>query len=398
MRKLIVVLGALLLLGGIAGSAVQGVIDIWADDTRSPIWEELRQEVEAQFLVAVKVTDWGKPEPLDENFKSAAPSGEGPDILVTIHDRIGTLLASGLLEPLEISDELRAQFNPGALAAFSSAGKLYAIPYAQEAIVVYYNKDLLPTPPATFEELLAAGKALMDEGKAQYAISWSVNQFFFSFWTLSTNGGFVFENTPEGLNGCSMGLDSEGAIQGGQFLRSLVEQGLMPAEGIGYGEALSLFKEGKVPFHINGPWEAAGLRDAGMNFGAFHIPSINGAQPLPFLGVQGFSVSAFSDDKTTAKAILTDYFATLDVQKTFFLKNPRIPVFLPLLDDPDVKADEVVAVVGSAPGTPMPNIPEMGNVWGAMDNAFNLIASGQESADSALHNAVATIKAANNCP
>lgn len=395
MKKLIVVAVALLALGSFWAAADSGVLEIWADETRAPIWSSLADDIETQFGLPVEVTDFGKPEPLDDAFKSGAASGEGPDILLGIHDRIGTLISSGLLEPINISSALREQFNPGALAAFTSGGNLYGIPYATEAIVMYRNTDLVADEPASFEDMLATCDALGDA--IEFCVTWSINQFFFSLPFLTANGGFVFNDGPDGLEGCNMGLDNEGAIAGAEFMRQLVVDGHTPAQGIGYGEAISLFKEGRAAFHINGPWELAGFRNDGFNFAVQHIPSFGGAQPLPFLGVQGFMISAFSDNKTLAAAVLTDYFATLDVQRDFFLQDQRTPVFLPLLEDPAVAEDEALVVVGSAPGVPTPNIPEMGNVWGAMDNALTLIVSGQESAESALANAVATIKAANNC-
>ncbi len=395
MKKLFILAFALLAVGSFWAAADPGVLEIWGDENRAPIWESLADTVETEFGLPVEVTDFGKPEPLDDAFKSGAASGEGPDILLGIHDRIGTLIASGLLEPIVISDELRAQFNPGALSAFTSGGNLYGIPNATEAIVMFRNTDLVPDAPASFEEMLEICDGMGDA--IDFCVTWSINQFFFSIPFLTANGGFVFNDGPDGLEGCNMGLDNAGAIAGAEFMRQLVVDGYTPAEGIGYGESISLFKEGRAPFYISGPWEFAGFRNDEFNFEVQHIPSFGGAAPLPFLGVQGFMVSAFSDNKTLAASVLTDYFATLEVQREFFLQDQRIPVFLPLLEDPAVASDAALAVVGSAAGVPTPNIPEMGNVWGAMDNALTLIVSGQESAESALTNAVETIKAANSC-
>lgn len=388
------------LMGGLIGSAEAGVLEIWADDTRSPILEELVPQIQSTFGVPVEITDFGKPEPLREQFSTAAPTGAGPDVLVLIHDQIGSLVQSGLLEPLVLSDSLRAQFTGSALDAFSSGGNLYAIPYATEALVLFYNTDLVPEPPSTFEELLATGAALQASGDVDYAITWNVNSWFFSIFSLLTPGGFIYGSDEGTLNPCNLGLNNAAALEGATWLRGLVQDGLMPAEGVDYGFALSAFKEGRTPFHINGPWEIGGFRDlANFNFATVAIPSINGLPARPFLGVQGFGLSAFSDDKTLGSAFLTDFFALETTQAFFFQRNPRVPAFTPLANDPLFTSDpDLRAVVDSSVNAvPMPNIPEISAMWSPGDNAITLIATSDEPIQDILDNLVETIMASNEC-
>ena len=42
---------------------------------------------------------------ISDQFQIAAPAGEGPDIIVGAHDRAGTLVASGLLAPIDLGDK-----------------------------------------------------------------------------------------------------------------------------------------------------------------------------------------------------------------------------------------------------------------------------------------------------
>jgi len=41
----------------------------------------------------------------------------------------------------------------------------------------------------------------------------------------------------------------------------------------------------------------------------------------------------------------------------------------------------------------MPNVPQMGFVWGAMDDALNLIVNGKATPEEAMKNAVERIRA-----
>jgi len=43
-------------------------------------------------------------------------------------------------------------------------------------------------------------------------------------------------------------------------------------------------------------------------------------------------------------------------------------------------------------GTPMPNVPEMASVWGAMGDALGLIINGQDTVENAFNSAVEKIK------
>ena len=76
-----------------------------------------------------------------------------------------------------------------------------------------------------------------------------------------------------------------------------------------------------------------------------------------------------------------------------YLADPRLPSRKDVLElvknDPDV----VAFTRSAANGIPMPNVPEMAPVWGAMGDALNLIINGKASVEEALNNAVEKIKA-----
>ena len=48
-------------------------------------------------------------------------------------------------------------------------GQLYGVPYASENLGFFYNTDLVPEPPTTWDEVLEIGRTLKAEGKVEYA-------------------------------------------------------------------------------------------------------------------------------------------------------------------------------------------------------------------------------------
>jgi hypothetical protein len=112
---------------------------------------------------------------------------------------------------------------------------------------------------------------------------------------------------------------------------------------------------------------------------------------IPFLGVQGFFVSAFSENQLLAQAFLTEYVATEAVMQELYetgLRPSSLKSVLATTDDPDLKA---MGEAG-ADAMPMPNIPEMGSVWSAADNGITLAATGEQTPEDAMTDAANQVR------
>ena len=128
-------------------------IRIWADDTRSAILSELADDFLEAYNVEVIVEEVSG---INEQFPIAAPAGEGPDITIVPHDQAGAMVASGLLAPLDLGAKAD-NFVAGTLAAATYDGVLYGMPYATENLGFFYNTDLVPEPPTTWDEVFDHG-------------------------------------------------------------------------------------------------------------------------------------------------------------------------------------------------------------------------------------------------
>jgi len=220
---------------------------------------------------------------IKSKFLTAAPAGEGPDIIVGAHDWTGELVVNGLLEPINLPE--KDKYFPSPLQGFTYNGKLYGIPYAFDGEALIYNKDYVSTPPKTFDELIALAKKIeKDYGGEVRGFTYDFKNFYNSAFALFAYGGYVFGTDKSGkINVKDVGLANAGSIQGMKFLKSLVDQKLLQS-GDNYNTMDGLFKDGLAAMILNGPWAIPGYKQAGINFDVAPIPTLPGDKdPKPFL-------------------------------------------------------------------------------------------------------------------
>jgi maltose-binding protein MalE len=338
--------------------------------------------------VKLVVQDIGVVQDIRSQAIIAIPAGQGPDIYIGVHDWLGALVASGLVAPIDLGDKASA-FVPSTLEAFTyTDGKLYGMPYATENIGLFYNTDLIQTPPATWDELLQMGKDLKTAGKVDYATAISSGPLYNALPVWTSFGGYIFGKTATGAwNPQDVGIDSEGFINGVAWMRKAVEDGLVP-NTLDTSAAEAMFETGKIPFLMTGPWALDSMRKSGVHYAVATSFPDNGA---PFSGVQGFFVNPYSKNVLLAQAFLTEYIATDDMMMKLYKAGNRPSAFktvLDVTDDPDLKAMGQAGIHA----IPMPNIPEMGSVWTAADNGITLAITGQQDTDAAMKDAAQQIR------
>ena len=247
----------------------------------------------------------------------------------------------------------------------------------------------MPTPPATWDELLDIADALTDREQGYYGFLMQMPDPYHTFPLFSATGGYVFGTNEDGtLNPLDVGLNNAGSVRGLEVFDHLIESGLLPV-GTDYNTMTSLFNQGRVGMIISGPWALGDAAAAGIDYGFTRIPTIDGGQPKPFVGAQGFMVSAFSQNKFLAEVFLKEFVVSTDTCLAMFARDPRPPAYKPALDL--LEDDIVVQGVreSGAAGVPMPSIPEMGSVWTAWSDAIELVMNQELEPQEALDLAVA---------
>jgi maltose-binding protein MalE len=355
---------------------------VWADELLSPVVNEIKVDFENEYgigLIVENVTD------RYDQFPVAAAAGEGPDIILLAHDRIGGYYDSGLLATIDLAGR-EDEFASAALDAFTYNGDLVGLPYATENLAFFYNTDLVQEAPATWEDAMAVGQALVDSGDATYALALTGTTYD-SFPIHTAFGGYVFGNDGSGYNPADVGIDSAGMIAAGEFIQSNVEAGLI-SNSTDWDTAHLQFETGEIPFLMAGPWALDRIRASGIPFAVTDFP-MGTQQGEPFLGVQGWSVNALSDNVLLAQTVLTEFFATDAVMQQFTELTNRPSAYI---STPNPDADLVTFGEVAEGALPMPAIPEMGSIWGSWGDAFALIINGEQSPADALGNAGAQIR------
>ncbi len=352
--------------------------------------DTVAERFEDDFEVEVEVLVLNKD--LTSQFKTAAVSGKGPDIFTWAHDVVGELASSGLIEPVNISSGLQKAFIPVALDAFRYKGKIYGYPYDLEAIALIYNKDIMSDVPKSMEELVEFSKKLKRRKPNLYGFLYDIGNFFFSFPFLSANGGYIFKKEKGQTNVFDIGLANDGAIAGGKFIASLVKDEVIP-ESTDRSIAFNLMKKGELAATIDGPWSMTDLKKSGINFRVAPIPTLNGGRPKPFVGTHGFIVRRSSDKKALAKEFIENYLVTKAGIMTLYEIDPRGPSRMDVVKELEGEVHLKQFLDSAASGVPMPNVPQMGAVWGAMSTALRFIINGEKKPRKSLHDAVEQIKA-----
>ena len=343
------------------------VIVVWAEEKVATALDPLVGAYEAAAGVDVEVVvyEFGA---IRTDVQTAGPAGEGPDVFLGAHDWVGELAANGVIQPINLSSVSADLFEVG-INAFSYDSMSYGFPYATEAIAMYYNADLTDGVPASWDDVKAACDAAGTElcvgapGGGGGADAYHNHPF------VASAGGYVFKISG-GFDPNDVGLDNANALVSAEYLDSLVKDGVVASTD--YGGSMSAFQEGRSLFWMTGPWARNDASAVNYNVGL--IPAFGDSPATPFVGVRGAMVSSFSEKKLLAESFILDFFATVEVQEAMYNSDPRLPATKSLFAIVEAADPVAAAFAASASnGIPMPNIPEMGSVWGPFGDALLII-------------------------
>jgi arabinogalactan oligomer/maltooligosaccharide transport system substrate-binding protein len=206
-------------------------------------------------------------------------------------------------------------------------------------------------------------------------------------------GGYVFKYDPAtgAYDPSDVGLDNPGGKAAMKEIDSMVKSGLLRKD-ISYDIMMSLFKTGKSAMFFGGPWTLNDLNSSDVKdkFAVAPIPSMT-QQAQPFVGAQGFMVSAFGKNKDIAKAFLTEFVASDDVMQQLRNDDPRVSAWKSVADkETDVHLKGWNDSI--ATGVPMPSIPQMSAVWDDWTKAINLVFTQGQDPEAAITDAANSIR------
>ncbi len=361
--------------GGSTSSAdASKVLKVSVEATYVPFVESIKEEFEKENGVTLEVTARPMFETLD-GLALEGPSGSAADVFMLAHDRIGPLVVSGQLAPVTLDN--KADYADKAVQAATFEDKTYIAPSSVEALILYYNKDLLPEAPTSFSTLedLAKNPKFDFAGETGKSVAFLTDfiNVYYAYGVIAAPGGYAFGK--DGTDPTDVGLNNAGAIKGLDYIKSwynVFPQGMKDTE-----TAPSIIKDsfnsGKTAAIIDGPWVAKDLSIENLGYAV--IPTLpTGEEVTPFAGVKGWGVSNFSTNKDVANKWV-NYVTNKDNSKKFHEASKEIPANKSVLTEIKASDDLLSGTVAKQfeASEPMPNIPEMSAIWEFKGTIFEIV-------------------------
>jgi arabinogalactan oligomer/maltooligosaccharide transport system substrate-binding protein len=353
-------------------------ISFWEQDSQEgdALIDKLISDFEAANPnIIVKRTNYANVA-LRTQFLTASKANAAPEVIRVPNTFIGLFSQLDTVAPLNqlFDDKSLGQFLPGSLEAAKVGNTLWGIPdnYGGHLMLIY-NKSLIATPPATFDDLITQAKALTTKDVQGFAYSltdplWGVGFYgAFGGWPLDANDKPQFNN--------------QSFIDYLTYVQKLKSGGVVPKD-CDYNCADTLMRSGKAAMIINGDWSLSDYATAlGNNLGVAPVPSINGKPYTELTAGTYFMISKpVLDDPLKKDAVVKfiTFMTSADAQKQWLTQLKRLPSNTATAQDPAITNDPILAgsMAALENGRGTPATPVMQCVWDAWSSNLERIMKG----------------------
>lgn len=240
-------------------------------------------------------------------YRTDVAAGGGPDMFIAPNDYLGDYVRSGLISDItDLAYNKLTDYSLLSIEGMKLDGKLYGIPESFKAVVFWYDKTKITTPPATTDEL----KKMMVAG-TPIGISFGC---YHSWGFYNAFGGKIFD---EDWN--IVADQGTGITNAMTYLNDLYQIAKTNGWPRTDSNSLAPFTEGKLYAIINGNWAMGDYyKKLGEKLGIAPLPSGPGGVAKPLLGVDGYYINPNSQDKEAAIEIalnLTSGKAEIELMK-----------------------------------------------------------------------------------
>lgn len=289
---------------------------------------------------------------LQQKLPAAIATNTAPDFVLFGIENIAPYVSNDSLEDIsdfwETTGVDKTNFLDNVVDLSCVDGKLYGVPMQYNVQYLYWNKDMFEaagldpeTPPATMDELAQFAEKLTDESKRQYGLALPTNVTYMQF--LWANGGDADDpDKNENL------LDSEANVKTLEWLQDLAVNKKVTPMNLTGPDADTMLQAGQIAMYMSGPWQINGLKEAGINFGI--APCVAGSDGAysPAGGCSYMIPKGIDETKKAAVYKFMKYWLTDDTLKEWSQRN-GFPVWSKsLLEDPEIKNDEVLNSISKA--------------------------------------------------
>jgi multiple sugar transport system substrate-binding protein len=246
--------------------------------------------------------------PFDEytgaKLTTAFAGGKGPDVFWISPGAFLNYVNNGAAEPVDdIVD--KAAYSEAAVSAVSVDGKMYALPFEQEPVGLYYRRDILDKagikPPETWDDLTAAAQELT--GGKQKGIFIEVTpgpyQNFTWYPFLWSAGGEVV--APDSK---SSALRTPEAASAFDLWGGLVRDGYAPSKTAEGTNIIDPLGRGETAMQVCGFWAISAIEEnfKDLDYGIVPLPIPVGGKPVTVYGGWTQMINSQGDHIEQAKA------------------------------------------------------------------------------------------------
>jgi arabinogalactan oligomer/maltooligosaccharide transport system substrate-binding protein len=396
------------LLGGCAsdtGRSKEGRLSLWVGEQLEDMFKQMAKDYTEETGFPVVVNTYTG---LTASDKLAldGPFGRGGDVYMQGGGGdLAKAIEQGLFLELGKEEmELETKFIEGAQGLMQYKGKLYGVPLGTETNAMFYNKDILPEFPETWEEMIEWVKEYNDfvgqpERKKQFGLLIDYTNPYYTWAINEAYGAYVFGKDEAGnWDPTDLGFDTEGSIKAYEMMKGLIDDKVIPTD-----MAITLmqtkFRSGKAAIILDGSWDLANFRKAGINVGIAKIPDIQisateTGTPVAFSGGYGLAINSYSLNPEESKDFLK--FATQDKYvMQYYEATGRIPATVGCSESEAVLADDCLAgfYAQLEDSYPQPSINEMNAVWDPLTAAAVAIFTNNEDIAKTLHKVKSDVEA-----
>ncbi len=327
------------------GSGADSGLSVLMEPDGTGVWRDLVAQFNRQYPGAPVRLIEGPPatDAREDLYSTSFLSGDSAyDIVYCDSIWVPKFAAAGWLEDLSArpSAEDRKDFLPAEFEAGSYQGKLYRMPALTDAGVLFYRKDLVPTPPETFDDLMRLARSL--QTPERWGFLWQgkqyeglVTAFLEVLW--GYGGDWIDAGTRE------VRIDSPEAIHAIEFLKNTIGTVSPPAVTT-YAEedTRNIFQNGRAVFMRNWPYVWTLIQQSGGEMkdkvGVAPMVHAPGKSSAATLGGWGFAISRYSKDPERAWQFI-DFLTRPEQLRQVQQRQGRIPArrsmipaeFLPIL-------------------------------------------------------------------
>lgn len=329
-----------------------------------------------------------------DKITAAIPRGKGPDIFIFAHDRIGGWVEADIIEPIDfyLEEDISGDFVDGAWDPMIYDGSVYGLPMSLKSIILFYNPDIISTPPKTTDEMIALAHEHTNAENGEYGLVYEIANFYYHACWLQGFGGKIFDDNDIPV------LNSPENITSFQFAQDLyLKEKIVPPE-VSNVLVTTLYNEGKAAMVISGPWFRGEIDGVPYEVELLPVISDVGKPAVPFMSSEGVLMSAKSEHKDASFEAM-QYLISEEAAYIFATVGNQPVALKSVYEKPEVKNDKYLPKFKAQieNSKPMPSIPQMTSVWSPASTAINAAVNGkdpQEVLDEAQSKVMTTLEAA----